>query len=100
MSGLTESASPGGPLAGDQRGPAAVPASRVHADRLLDRVGLGLKGLDEAGQQPSAVMRDDDRGNGMPGLRCGSWQGVQHRLVSWPSNETAGQSGQLPRVTL
>ena len=52
--------------------PAAVPAARVYADRLLDLVGLSLKRLDEAGQQPSAVMRDDERGNGMPGLRCSS----------------------------
>ena len=53
-------------------GTAAVPASRVYPDRLLNLVGLGLQGLDEGGQQPSTVMRDDDRGNGMPGLRSGN----------------------------
>ena len=55
-----------------QHGPAAIPASGVHPDHLVDRIGLRLERLDEAGQQASAVMRDDERGNGVPGLRCGS----------------------------
>ena len=50
--------------------PAAIPASGVDGDRLLDRVRLRAERLDEAGQQASTVVRDDDRGNGMPGLRC------------------------------
>jgi hypothetical protein len=50
---------------------AAVAAPGVYANRLLDWVGLRRERLDEGGQQPSAVMRDDDRGYGMPGLRCG-----------------------------
>ena len=53
-------------------GTAAVAACRVHPDRLLDRIGLRLECLNEAGQQTGAVVRDDQRGNGVPGLRCGS----------------------------
>jgi hypothetical protein len=56
-----------------EHGPAAVSAPGVDGDRLLDRVRLGAERLDETGQQASTVMRDDDRGNGMPGSRCG-WQ--------------------------
>jgi hypothetical protein len=50
--------------------PAAVPASRVHPDNPVGLVRLSLDGLDCRGQQASAVMRDDDRGDGVPGLRC------------------------------
>jgi hypothetical protein len=52
--------------------PAAVPAAGVHPHDPLDPVGLCLQRLDEPGQQASTVMRDDDRGNGMPGLGRGS----------------------------
>ena len=55
-----------------QHRPAAVAASRIHPDHLVDRIGLPLERLDEAGQQAGAVVRDDERGNGVPGLRCGS----------------------------
>ena len=55
-----------------EHGTAAVPAAGVYADRLLNLVGLGLQGLDEGGQQLSTVVRDDERGDGMPGLRSGS----------------------------
>ena len=55
-----------------QDGTAAVPASRVHPDRLLNRIGLRLECLNKAGQQSGAVVRDDQRGNGVPGLWCGS----------------------------
>ena len=50
---------------------AAVAAPCVHPYDALDLVGLGLYRLDEARQQASTVMRDDNRGNGMPGLRRG-----------------------------
>jgi hypothetical protein len=55
-----------------QHGPAAIPAPGIHPDDLVDRVCLRLKCLGKAGQQASPVMRDDQRGNGVPGLRCGS----------------------------
>ena len=74
-------AEPGRPVHAEDRvladqlgkhGTAAVPAPRVDADRLLNLVGLGLQGLDEGGQQLSAVVRDDERGDGMPGWLSGS----------------------------
>src|ERR1700733_3940677 len=64
-----------------EHGPAAIPASGVDGDRLLDRVRLGAERLDESGQQASTVMRHDDRGNGVPGLRVRR-QVVQCRSVT------------------
>ena len=55
-----------------EHGTAAVTASGVHPDCLLDRIGLRLECLDEAGQPAGAVVRDDQRSNGVPGLWCGS----------------------------
>jgi hypothetical protein len=49
-----------------------VAAARIRPDHLVDRIGLRLDCLDEAGQQAGAVVRDDERGNGVPGLWCGS----------------------------
>jgi len=51
---------------------AAVPAPGVHPDDPLDLVGLRMQRLDEPGQQAGAVVRDDDRGDDMAGLRRGS----------------------------
>ena len=49
------------------------PPDRQIVKQLIQRPGgLGLQGLDEGGQQLSTVVRDDKRGNGMPGLRSGS----------------------------
>jgi hypothetical protein len=70
---------PGGPVQAEHRvladqfteyGPASITAPCVYRERLIDRIGLRVERLDKAGQQASTVVRDDDRGNGMPGLRC------------------------------
>ena len=50
----------------------AVTASGVDPDGPLDRVGLRSQRLHEPGQQSGTVVRDDDRGDGMPGLLRGS----------------------------
>src|ERR1700722_18500874 len=64
-----------------EHGTAAIPAPGVDGNRLLDLVRLRAERMNKAGQQASAVMRNDDRGNGMPDLRV-CRQVVQRRSVT------------------
>jgi hypothetical protein len=51
---------------------ATIPAPGVDSYHPLDRIALSMQCPDKPGQQASTVVRDDYRGNGMPGLGRGS----------------------------